>query len=95
MNTELPDGVAGEGITDRLTDEALKFIEQTKTDRFLYLSHYAVHTPLQAKDSLINKYRNKEPDTISGHQNAKYAAMIESVDQSMGALIEALNDSKD
>ena len=91
----LPDGVPGEYITDRLTDEALKFIEQNKERPFfLYLPHYAVHTPLQAKDSLIEKYRAKPVDSIMGHHNAKYAAMIESLDQSMGKLIDKLKDLK-
>ncbi|MFZ2339210.1 MAG: sulfatase [Bacteroidales bacterium] len=91
----LPDGIPGEYITDRLTDEALKFIEENR-DRpfFLYLSHYAVHTPIQAKDILIEKYSGKSADTIRGHSNAKYAAMIESVDQSMGNLIKKLKNLK-
>ena len=91
----LPDGIPGEYITDRLTDEALKFIEENR-DRpfFLYLSHYAVHTPIQAKDILIEKYSGKSEDTIRGHSNVKYAAMIESVDQSMGNLIKKLKNLK-
>ncbi|MEI6810136.1 MAG: sulfatase-like hydrolase/transferase, partial [bacterium] len=46
----LPDGPKGEYLTDRLTDEAIKFIESSKDRPFLvYLSHYAVHNPQQAK----------------------------------------------
>ncbi len=91
----LPDGVPGEYITDRLTDEALKFIETNKDKPFfLYLSHYAVHTPLQAKDSLIDKYSAKTVDAKRGHHNAKYAAMIESVDQSMGEVVKKLKELK-
>ncbi|MCX6326944.1 MAG: sulfatase [Bacteroidia bacterium] len=89
----LPDGVPGEYITDRLTDEAVKFIEENK-DRsfFLYLPHYAVHTPIQAKDSLIKKYENKPVDNIKGHNKPDYAAMIESVDNSMGAIMKKLEE---
>ncbi len=89
----LPDGKPGEYITDRLTDEALSFIEKNK-DRpfFLYLSHYAVHTPIQAKDSLIRKYEQKPVDSLRGHTHPDYAAMIESVDQSFGRVREKLKE---
>jgi len=89
----LPDGVPGEYLTDRLTTEALSFIEENKERPFfLYLSHYAVHTPIQAKDSLIRKYQGKPADTLRGHIHPEYAAMIESVDQSMGAVLKKLED---
>ena len=89
----LPDGEPGEYLTDRLTDEALKFIDENK-DRpfFLYLPHYAVHTPIEAHDSLIRKYEAKPVDSIKGHIQPAYAAMIESVDQSMGALQKKLDE---
>jgi arylsulfatase A-like enzyme len=47
----LPDGPEGEYLTDRLTDEAIAFLGEERDDPFfLYLSHYAVHTPIQAKE---------------------------------------------
>ncbi len=90
-NRELPDGPAGEYLTDRLTDEALKFIEASK-DRpfFLYLPHYAVHTPLQAKVELIEKYKNKPGS--NGQSNPTYAAMIESTDQGVGRITAKLDE---
>jgi arylsulfatase A-like enzyme len=56
----LPDGPKGEYLTDRLTSEACKFIESNK-DRpfFLYLSHYAVHNPQQAKPDVIARFKAK------------------------------------
>ena len=53
-------GHEGEYLTDRLTDEAEKFIEQNK-DRpfFLYFPHYAVHMPLQAKPAILEKYQGQ------------------------------------
>ncbi|MEX2214511.1 MAG: sulfatase [Phycisphaeraceae bacterium] len=50
----------GQYLTDRLTDEALKFVEKNK-DRpfFLYLSHFAVHDPIQGRPDLVEKYRKK------------------------------------
>jgi arylsulfatase A-like enzyme len=95
-------GKNNEYLTDRLTDEALRIIETNK-DRpfFLYLPHYAVHTPLQAKTEKIARYRSKadtnpkrEGGTTSPQQNATYAAMIESLDESVGRIAEKLAELK-
>jgi arylsulfatase A-like enzyme len=81
----------GEYLTDRLTDESIKFIEANKNKPFfLYLAHYAVHTPIQAKKELIEKYKKKKPS--AGHNNPTYAAMIESVDQSVGRIMDKLDE---
>lgn len=55
------DGVPGEYLTDRLTDEAIALIEQRDRDRpfFLNLWHYAVHKPIQAPPELVAKYEQK------------------------------------
>jgi len=89
----LPDGKPGEYLTDRLSEEALKFIEENR-DRpfFLYLPHYAVHTPIEAREELIKKYEQKPVDSLKGHMKPAYAAMIESVDQSLGALMTKLEE---
>ncbi len=59
-NPRLPDGPAGEHLTARLTDEAVKILEASRDEPFLlYLSYYTVHTPLQAPADLIEKYRRK------------------------------------
>lgn len=56
----LPDGPDEEYLTDRLTDEAITLIENAgKRPFFLHLSHYAVHTPIQAPEHLVAKYRRK------------------------------------
>ncbi|NOY00332.1 MAG: sulfatase, partial [Verrucomicrobia bacterium] len=53
-------GKKGEHLCDRLTSEALKLIEVNKDKPFfLYLPFYDVHTPIQAKDPLIAKYKEK------------------------------------
>ncbi len=83
----------GEYLTDRLAMEACKFIEaQSKKEEpfFLYLTHYTVHTPIQAKEELAKKY--KEKPTHGGHTNAKYAAMIESMDNSAGSVLAKLDE---
>ena len=89
-NLDLSQGSEGEYLTDRLTDEALAFMESNQ-DRpfFLYLSHYAVHTPLQAPEDLVRKYQARIDAGIEG-RNAVYAAMVETVDTSVGRLLDAL-----
>lgn len=90
----LPDGIPGEYITDRLTDEAVKYIENNRyRPFFLVLSHFAVHTPLQARQEIIEKYMAKQADTVTGHKNAIYAAMIESVDRSLGRIMKTVEDN--
>ena len=89
----LPDGVPGEYLTDRLTVEAVNFIEKNKERPFLlYLSHYAVHTPIHAKEDKIEKYKDNPVDSAKGHIHPAYAAMIESVDESMGSLMRKLEE---
>ena len=56
----LEGGPDGEYLTDRLTTEALKWIDQNKDHPFfLYLSHFAVHDPIQGRKDLVEKYKKK------------------------------------
>ncbi|MCE5249696.1 sulfatase [bacterium] len=88
----LEGGSEGEYLTDRLTDEALKFIENAKgRPFFLYLSHYAVHTPIEGKERLIEKYKAKVKPG-QDQNNPVYAAMIESVDESVGHVLNKLDE---
>lgn len=80
----------GEYLSDRLTEEALGFIRQDRQGPFfLYLPYYAVHTPIQPKDSLEQKYLEKESLDCQSH--AAYAAMIDNLDRCIGLLMEELN----
>lgn len=81
----------GEYLTDRFTNDAVDFITENKDNPFfLYLAHDAVHTPIQAKQDIITKYKTKEAEGCHGH--AEYAAMIESVDQSVGKINRTIED---
>ena len=81
-----------EYLTDRLSEEAVRFIQRhRKRPFFVYLAHYAVHIPLQAKPEIEAKYRSK-PKGESLQDNAIYAAMIQSVDEGVGKLLRALED---
>ncbi|MEZ5364406.1 MAG: sulfatase-like hydrolase/transferase [Bryobacterales bacterium] len=85
-----PEEREGEYLTDRLTREAEAFLEQSAGGPFfLYLSHYAVHTPIQAKPQLVAKYKAKAPS--GGQSNPEYAAMVEGLDQSVGAVLAKLD----
>lgn len=104
----LDDGHPGEYLTDHLTDETVKFIKSHKdVPFFAMLSHYGVHAPFEAKEDIIKKYRKRmqgihysgpdyiEKDGITKmHQdNVVYAAMIQSVDESLGRVIRALKEA--
>ena len=87
----LPGGKPGEYLTDRLTDEAVNFIHENRQKPFfLYFSHYAVHTPLQAKKAMIRKYETIPKAERQG--NVTYAAMVESVDESVGRVMKKLDE---
>jgi arylsulfatase A len=90
----LPEGPDGEYLTDRLGVEANRFIEQHKDQPFfLYLPHFAVHLPVQAKQALIEKYRAKRHPGQK-QNNAGYAGMIESMDDTVGWIRKKLDELK-
>jgi len=82
----------GEYLPDRLSEEGVKFIEDSK-DRpfFLYLSHYAVHIPIQAKKGYIAKYKKKVRPG-QAQNNPIYAGMIQSIDDSVGRVMRKLEE---
>jgi len=87
---EIPDGVY---LADWLTDHAVEFISQHQSQPFfLYLPHFGVHSPYQAKPELIEKFSKKAG--VGGHNNPTYAAMIASVDDSVGRVLQTLEDLK-
>ncbi len=61
---DLEDGKPGDYLTDVLTDKGIGFIRDTvdegKQPFFLILGHYAVHTPIQAPEELVEKYEAKK-----------------------------------
>ncbi len=59
----MEDGPKGEYLTDRLTDEAIRLIQNHEgSPFFMNLWHYAVHTPIQSKQADIDKYENKKEE---------------------------------
>jgi arylsulfatase A len=138
----LEDGNPGEYLTDRISNEAIKYIEQNKDKPFfLYLSHFAVHDPIEGRPDLVEKYQRKlamtnppegDPYILEGkpgienpvsrtaqnqllkdeaysgykvflnqtvkikqHQdNVQFASMVESMDKSMGRILDKLKELK-
>ena len=136
----LEDAPEGEYLTDRLTDEAIGFIDRNKDlPFFLYLAHFAVHDPIHGRPDLVEKYRAKlathppegnTPYALEGNpdltdpltrddldnaikdpayseygvlprhtvkikqsqDNTQFAGMVEAVDQSLGRILQRLED---
>ena len=93
VTTPKVDYPKGTYLADFLTDKAVDFITRHKDQPFfLYLPHFGVHAPHQAKADLIAKFKPKP--AVGGHNNPTYAAMIASVDESVGRVMKTLDDLK-
>ena len=86
-------------LSDALAEKAGEFIQQHASQPFfLFHSDYQTHIPLDAPANLISKYQNKittlqgQGVDLKGHTNATYAAMVEKMDQSLGAILDRLED---
>lgn len=88
----LQGGSDGEYLADRLTTEALTFIKNHKDQPFfIYLPYYAVHTPLQAPESLVKKYQKKQKTNQKNEAiDPVYAAMVENLDHNIGRLVRGI-----
>ncbi len=105
-NPQLTDGYEGEYLTDRLTDEVIQFIKNKKNAPFFaYLSFYTVHLPMQGKPEKVKKYNQKFAEKFNDEESFSkegktfyknrqnmphYAAMIESMDENIGRVLETL-----
>ncbi len=91
-NPRLEDGPKDEYLTERLGDEVCNFIDKNRGDAFFVnLWFYNVHTPLQAKQEKIDKYKELSNEN-SRHQNPTYAAMVEHTDDAVGKIIDKLKE---
>jgi len=88
----LEDGPKGEYLTDRLVDETIRYLDNRNTEKpfALFLWHYAIHGPFQAKEEIIEQYKQKV-DPNYKHRNPLYAAMLKSVDEGLGRLLDNLD----
>lgn len=88
---KLPGRKPGEFLTHREADEAEALIRKwhtNKTPFFLQIGHYAVHTPIQAIKEVAEQYKQKDKTDL----NARYAAMVESVDDSTRQILDTLDE---
>jgi arylsulfatase A-like enzyme len=108
-NPKLTDGPEGEYLTDRLTDEGIRFIQQEdQKPFFLFLAFYTVHTPIQASKRHLAKYQEKRsglgidevPHKAEGEgwtkliqEDADYASMVAAMDENVGRLLTALEEN--
>ena len=91
-------------VTDYLTDQSLAFIKENQQQPFfLFLSHYAVHTPIQAKQESVDHFNKKRAEdsqirkqsgtnTRLNHTDAVYAGMLKDTDDSLGRIIAKLKE---
>lgn len=87
----LEEAPTDEYLTDRLSAEAINFIEQNSEQPFfIHLSHFAPHFPYQAPEELVTKYKNKVADATTVN-DPTYAAMVERIDTGIGKIITALH----
>ena len=86
-------GKEGDYLVDRLAEEAEVFIRESAAQPFfLMLSHYAVHSPLQGKPDKVARYDKTTKKARQGKPD--YAAMVESVDDSVGRVLRTLQELK-
>lgn len=100
---ELQQGYAGEPtgkeyLTDDLTEQAVRYIDQQASSKdkkpfFLYFCEFAVHSPLQAPKESIDYFDKKATKGWNNHSNATYAAMIKSLDESVGRIFTKLKET--
>ena len=78
-------------LTDWLTDQACEFINDESQNRpfFLYFAYNVPHTPIQGRDDLVDYFAGKV-DEKAIHKNPTYAAMVKSMDESVGRVLAAI-----
>lgn len=86
-----------EYLTDEMGAQAVNFIKERAEIKdqpfFLYFCHFAIHTPHQAKKEDIDHFDAKPTKGWNGHENSTYAGMVKSMDETIGAVFKALEES--
>lgn len=88
----LQPGPDGEYICERLTDEACRLIDnQGDAPFFMYLSHFNVHSPYEARPEDVERFAAKIDKSLT-HQNPVMAAMLFAMDESLGRILDKLEN---
>ena len=90
-NPDFKEGVAGEHIEDRMAREAVAWLEKRDRAKPFFMNYwqFSVHAPFGAKPELIERYRRKVKRGQK-QQSPTYAAMVHSLDDAVGTLLDAL-----
>ena len=93
----LPKGVRSDAgtnyLTDYLTDHACQFIKESKAHPFfLYFAYNVPHTPIEGRNDLVDYFKQKA-DPKKLHHNPIYAAMVASLDESVGRILAEIEKS--
>ena len=93
----LENGPKGEYLTDRLTSEAIRVMDDFSTKEkpwLMYLSSYTVHGPHHAKAEKVRKYEEKYRQLKGRRPKAtQYAGMVESLDENVGRILQWLDEN--
>lgn len=100
-NPFIEDKNTDEWLTDRLTDEAIEFIDNNQDQPFFVdLHYYTVHRPSVARSQkLLEKYQNKADEALTGksadhpRESAAYGTLVENMDDNVGRIIAHLEES--
>jgi arylsulfatase A-like enzyme len=84
-----------EYLTDDLTERAARFIREcteAKQPFFLYLPHFAVHGPREAKPDDVNYFSTKSNRGWNGHSAPEYAGLLRGLDNSVGKILDTVDE---
>ena len=83
-----------EHVEDRMAEEAVKWMKSLPKNQPFYMNYwqFSVHAPFNAKEELIEKYRGKI-DRRNKHHSPTYASMVESLDDAIGTLLDAVDEA--
>ncbi len=89
---ELKANKPNEHIEDRMAEEASQWFDSLQSDRPFFMNYwqFSVHAPFEAKEELIEMYR-KKIDPKDAQRSALYAAMVHSLDDAVGSLIDMVD----
>lgn len=85
-------GQEGEYLTDRLTSEAIRILRNERDKPFfMHLAFHTVHTPIEGKPAVVDSYKRVIRESMR-HRNPHYAAMVQSLDENVGRVLDTLDD---
>ncbi|MDA7618331.1 sulfatase [Verrucomicrobia bacterium] len=83
----------GEHIEDRMAEESIQWMKSLPADKPFFMNYwqFSVHAPFNAKAELIDEYK-KVIDPSSAQRSPTYAAMVHSLDDAVGSLLDAIDE---